>query len=53
MWQTAMIVIAATFCILGVVLWIAVGVVVLNPPNGSKSKSYKVFLALSDKIEPE
>ena len=39
LWQIARIVIAAILCVLGVVLWIAVGVVLLNPPNGSKSRS--------------
>ena len=43
LWQIALVVIAAIFCLLGVVLWIAVGVVVLNLSNGSK---LRIFLAL-------
>ena len=46
LWQIALVVIAAIFCLLGVVLWIAVGVVVLNLSNGSK---LRIFLALCDK----
>jgi len=41
LWQIALVVIAAIFCLLGVVLWIAVGVVVLNLSNGSKFLAYK------------
>ena len=43
LWQISLVVIAAIFCLLGVVLWIAVGVVVLNLSNGSK---LRIFLAL-------
>ena len=31
--------VATLFCITGVALWIAVGVVVSNPPHGGKLKS--------------
>ena len=43
LWQIALVVIAAIFCLLGVVLWIAVGVVVLNLSNGSKLRNFLVF----------
>ena len=46
LWQIALVVIAVIFCLLGVVLWIAIGVVVLNLSNGSK---LRIFLALWDK----
>ena len=31
-----LLVFAAILCVIGVALWIAVGIVVNNPPNGSK-----------------
>jgi len=34
------IVIAAIFCLIGVVLWITVGAVVTNPPDDSKCTSF-------------
>ena len=35
-WQYPLIIFATIFCVTGVALWCAVGVVVSNPPNGSK-----------------
>ena len=35
-WQIVVILIAAILCIIGIVLWIVVGVVVSNPLDGSK-----------------
>ena len=35
----ALLVIAVIFCVIGIVLWITVGVMVPNPPNGCKQKS--------------
>ena len=32
----ALLVIAGIFCVIGVALWITVGMMVSNPPNGSK-----------------
>ena len=44
MQQKCLVVTGAVFCVIffviGVVLWIAVGVVVSNPPDGSKYKSW-------------
>ena len=36
--QILVIVVATIFWVIGVILWIAVGAVVNNPPNGSKWK---------------
>jgi len=33
-----LMVIAVIFCVIGMALWIAVGVVTANPPSGSKPK---------------
>ena len=35
-----MMVVAAIFCLIGVVLWIIVGAVVTNSPDGSKCTSF-------------
>ena len=43
LWKIALVVITAIFCALGGVLWSAVGVVVLNSPNGSKLKPWRLF----------
>ena len=39
-WHIIVMVIAAIFCLIGVVLWITVGVVVTNPPDDSKCTSF-------------
>ena len=39
-WHIIVIVVAAIFCVIGVVLWITVGAVVTNPPDGSKCTSF-------------
>lgn len=41
---------SAIFCAIGVALWVAVVIVVLNPPNGSKWKSYNVTVPASPSL---
>ena len=42
-----LMVVAAIFCIIGLGLWIAVGVVTNNPPSGSKSKCCHISFTLT------
>ena len=39
-WLIIVIVVAAIFCLIGVLLWITVGAVVTNPPDDSKCTSF-------------
>ena len=39
-WYIIVMVIAAIFCLIGVVLWITVGAVLTNPPDGNKCGSF-------------
>ena len=39
-WHIIVMVVAAILCLIGVVLWITMGVVLTNPPDGSKCTSF-------------